>query len=127
MTDERQPRTILVVDDNLDIRAFAKKFLEIAGYAVITAADGEEGIRFYQQHQSSIALLLTDVRMPNMNGLELAHRVRKIDSNLPVLLMSGDARCDWTGLECVPKPLRPADLIATVSRALHAKAQRASA
>jgi CheY-like chemotaxis protein len=127
MTDERQRRTILVVDDNLDIRGFAKKFLEIAGYAVITAADGEEGIRFYQEHQSSIVLLLTDVRMPNINGLELAHRVLSMDSNLPVLLMSGDAGCDWPGLECVPKPFRPADLIATVSRALHAKAQPVSA
>jgi CheY-like chemotaxis protein len=127
MTDERQRRTILVVDDNLDIRAFAKKFLEIAGYAVITAADGEEGIRFYQEHQSSIVLLLTDVRMPNINGLELAHRVLSMDSKLPVLLMSGDAGCDWLGLECVPKPFRPADLIATVSRALHARAQPVSA
>ena len=127
MTDERQRRTILVVDDNLDIRGFAKKFLEIAGYAVITAADGEEGIRFYQEHQASIVLVLTDVRMPNLNGLELAHRVFRMDSRLPVLLMSGEAGCDWPGLECVPKPFRPADLLETVSRVLHAKAQRASA
>jgi CheY-like chemotaxis protein len=127
MTDERQRRTILVVDDNLDIRAFAKKFLEIAGYAVITAADGEEGIRFYQEHQSSIVLLLTDVRMPNINGLELAHRVLRMDSKLPVLLMSGEPGCDSLGMECVPKPFRPADLIETVSRVLHAKAQAASA
>jgi CheY-like chemotaxis protein len=127
MTDERQRRTILVVDDNLDIRGFAKKFLEIAGYAVITAADGEEGIRFYQEHQASIVLVLTDVRMPNLNGLELAHRVLRMDSRLPVLLMSGEAGCDWPGLECVPKPFRPADLLETVSRVLHAKAQRASA
>lgn len=127
MTDERQRRTILVVDDNLDILAFAKKFLEIAGYAVITAADGEEGIRYYQEHQSSIVLLLTDVRMPNIDGLELVHHVRRIDSKLPVLLMSGEPGCDWPGMECVPKPFRPADLIETVSRVLHAKAQRASA
>ena len=127
MTDERQRRTILVVDDDLVIRGFAKKFLEIAGYSVITAADGEEGIRFYQRHQASIVLLLTDVRMPNINGLELAHRVRGMDSKLPVLLMSGDAGCDWPGLECVSKPFRPADLIETVSRVLHAKAQAASA
>ena len=127
MTDERQRRTILVVDDNLYIRAFAKKFLEIAGYAVITAADGEEAIRFYQEHQASIALLLSDVRMPNINGLELAHRVLRMDSKLPVLLMSGEAGCDWPDLECVPKPFRPADLIDTVSRVLQAKAQQASA
>lgn len=127
MTDERQRRTILVVDDNHDIRGFAKKFLEIAGYAVVTAADGEEGIRLYQRYQSSIVLLLTDVRMPNINGLELAERVQRIDSKLPVLLMSGDAGCEWPGLECVPKPLRPGYLIETVSRMLHSKAQRASA
>jgi DNA-binding response OmpR family regulator len=44
MTEDTQRGTILVVDDNLDIRGFAKRFSGIAGYTVITAADGEEGL-----------------------------------------------------------------------------------
>jgi CheY-like chemotaxis protein len=122
MAHDIQGGIILVVDDNLDIRKLAKLFLENSGYAVVTAADGEEGLRTYQDRQASIALLLSDVKMPNMNGTELADRVLRIDSQLPVLLMSGDAGCDYGGLECVVKPFRPAQLIEAVSRILNAKA-----
>jgi CheY-like chemotaxis protein len=58
---------------------------------VVTADDGEEGLRVYKKHQPSIALLLTDVMMPNMNGMDLADRDLQLDSHLPVLFMSGDA------------------------------------
>jgi CheY-like chemotaxis protein len=122
MAHDIQGGIILVVDDNLDIRKLAKLFLENSGYAVVTAADGEEGLRMYQDRQASIALLISDVKMPNMNGTELASRVLRIDSQLPVLLMSGDAECDYGGLECIVKPFRPAELIDAVSRVLNAKA-----
>ncbi len=121
MTRNSPCGTILVVDDNCDIRMFAKRFLETAGWNVVTAADGEEGLRFYEEHQSNIVLLLTDVMMPNLNGWELTERVRGIDSQLPVLFMSGD---DWSahqGLECVAKPFLPDELIAKVNRVLNAK------
>jgi CheY-like chemotaxis protein len=122
MANDRQRDTILVVDDNLDIRKLAKTFLEHSGYTVLTAADGDEGLRVYEEQQADIVLLLSDVRMPNMNGLELADRVVRMDSKLPVLLMSGDAECDYGGLECVGKPFRPAELIEAVSRVLNTKA-----
>jgi CheY-like chemotaxis protein len=128
MTTGTQCGTILVVDDNLDIRAFAKRFLETAGWTVVTAADGAEGLRFYTEHQSTIVLLLTDVVMPNINGFELADRVLRMDSQLPVLLMSGDAWAAYRGLECIVKPFRSAELLDKVSRALHANthAERSS-
>jgi response regulator RpfG family c-di-GMP phosphodiesterase len=69
---DKECATILVVDDNLAIRAISKTFLENAGYTVITATDGEEGLSFFLQRQSSISLVLTDVMMPNMNGFDLA-------------------------------------------------------
>jgi DNA-binding response OmpR family regulator len=122
MTRDEQIGTILLVDDNVDIRELARRFLEAAGYTVATASDGEEGLRFYQEHQSSIGLLLTDVLMPNIDGLELADRVLGIDSQLPVLFMSGD---DWhahRGLECLAKPFHPAELVEKVGRVLKANA-----
>jgi len=118
MTRDAQNGTILIVDDNLDVRAFAQVFLEHAGYSVVTAADGEEGLRYYETHRSSIALLLTDVTMPNMNGLELADRVLGLDSQLPVLFMSGDTWSADRGFGCVAKPFRPAQLVERVSRVL---------
>jgi response regulator RpfG family c-di-GMP phosphodiesterase len=72
MKHDKEGITILIVDDNLAIRAISKTFLENAGYTVITATDGEEGLRFFLQRQSSISLVLTEVMMPNMNGFDLA-------------------------------------------------------
>jgi CheY-like chemotaxis protein len=120
MTHDTQCGTILVVDDNLDICAFAKRFLETAGWSVVTAADGAEGLRFYQEHQSSIVLLLTDVVMPNIGGHELADRVLRMDSQLPVLFMSGDSWGAYRGLECISKPFRSTELVEKISRVLSA-------
>jgi two-component system, cell cycle sensor histidine kinase and response regulator CckA len=122
MIGQAKVGTILVVDDNVDIRWFARLFLETAGYAVVTAADGQEGLRLYQQHQSDIVLLLTDVVMPNLNGLELAHRVLEIDPQLPVLFMSGQAGGGYRGSEFLAKPFRPTALVEGVGRALNANA-----
>ena len=110
--------TILVVDDNRDICAMAKVILEREGYSVVTAADGEEAFRYFEIHQPSILLLLTDVTMPNMNGPDLADRVLGIDSQLPVLLMSGDAWRGYRGLTCIQKPFFSAELVERVRRAL---------
>ncbi len=119
-SDNSQRGTILVVDDNRDICSIAKRFLETEGWTVVTAADGEEGLRFYEQHRSAIVLVLTDVVMPNKNGLELADRVLGMDSQLPVLLMSGDAECDYRGLQCLAKPFGAAELVDKISRVLEA-------
>ena len=120
-SEDAQRGTILVVDDNGDIRAFAKRFLETAGWNVVTAADGEEAFRCYEEHQSNIVLLLTDVTMPKINGWELADLVLRVDSRLPILFMSGGAWSAHQGMECVAKPFLPAELIAKVNRVLNAK------
>jgi len=120
MTPDMQNGTILIVDDNLDVCASARAFLEHAGYSVVTAADGAEALQCYEIHQSSIVLLLTDVTMPRMNGLDLADRVLRIDSRLPVLFMSGDSWNADRGFGCLAKPFRPAELVERVSGALNA-------
>jgi DNA-binding response OmpR family regulator len=122
-TCETQREVILVVDDNVGIRGFARVFLEDAGYSVITAADGEEALCVYEQHQSSIALLLTDIAMPNLNGFELADRVCQIDPTQPILFMSGRyAGIVYRDLECIAKPFRPGELVERVARSLNATA-----
>jgi CheY-like chemotaxis protein len=108
--------TILVVDDNFEIRSLLKIFLEKAGYIVATAADGLEAINFFTQYQSRIAMLLTDVRMPNMNGIDLADRVWELDSQLPVLFMSGDTRNASRGLGCLRKPFNSVELVNRVKQ-----------
>jgi DNA-binding response OmpR family regulator len=120
-----QRNTILVVDDDLGIRSLLKIFLEKAGYTVATAADGQEGLSFFVQYQSSIALLLTDVRMPNMNGIDLADRVLELDAQVPVLFMSGDAWNVSCSLGCLAKPFNSVELVTRVNQVVGAPSQRA--
>lgn len=123
MARDVQNGTILIVDDNFDVRAFAQAFLENGGYAVVTAADGQEGLRRYKIHRSSVVLLLTDVSMPKMNGLQLADRILDLDSHLPVLFMSGDAWSADRGFGCIVKPFNAVELVARVNQILDVKAR----
>jgi two-component system, cell cycle sensor histidine kinase and response regulator CckA len=120
MAYEAESRTILVVDDDIDICELAKLVLENAGYRVVTAVDGEEGLRFFEELRACIILVLTDVTMPKMNGLELASRVLRIDSQLPVLFISGKAWSAYPGFQCIAKPVLAVELLARVHQALTA-------
>jgi DNA-binding response OmpR family regulator len=117
-----RPRAILVVDDNAAIRLLVRDFLEAAGYTVIVAADGEAALDFFSRNRAVIALLLTDVEMPIMNGLDLADRVLELEGNLPVLFMSGTTGVADRGYGCVEKPFHGAELVARVEVALQQRA-----
>src|SRR5271169_757453 len=81
--------TILLVEDEANLRYLARQFLEKQGYRVIEAADGAVAIQVAVAHDGVIHLLLTDVIMPGMNGRELAQRISEIRPNVKVLYMSG--------------------------------------
>ena len=81
--------TILVVEDEANLRRLTRQFLENRGYTVLEAADGAAAVQICVAHQGTIHLLLTDVIMPGMNGRELANRVAEIRPNMKVLYMSG--------------------------------------
>jgi len=80
---------ILVIDDEPDIRTFLEEILESAGHEVILAADGREGVR---QHCTSPAdLLITDLFMPNQEGLETIREFRARFPEVAIIAMSGKA------------------------------------
>jgi len=81
--------TILLVEDEANLRYLARQYLEKQGYKVIEAADGAVAMQIAVAHESVIHLLLTDVIMPGMNGRELAQRIAEIRPNVKVLYMSG--------------------------------------
>ncbi|HET9409158.1 MAG TPA: ATP-binding protein [Candidatus Sulfotelmatobacter sp.] len=81
--------TILLVEDETNLRFLCRQFLEKQGYKVIEAADGAVAMQIVVAHEGVIHLLLTDVIMPGMNGRELAQRVVEIRPNVKVLYMSG--------------------------------------
>ena len=82
-------KTILVADDAPDILALARDILEADGYAVLTAADGEEALRVAERHQGPILGLLADVVMPKVTGPELADRLTRARPGTKVVFMSG--------------------------------------
>lgn len=81
--------TVLLVEDEADVRTLTCEFLKAAGYQVLTAVDGEEGLDIAQKIADQIDVLVTDVVMPRMRGPELAKQLRRRLPDLKVVYMSG--------------------------------------
>ncbi|MGH7400650.1 MAG: response regulator [Candidatus Rokuibacteriota bacterium] len=86
---ETSPATVLVVEDEAEVRALARDVLELNGYTVLEALDVADAVRLSESHPGPIDLLITDVVMPRASGPELARRLRARRPGLPVLCMSG--------------------------------------
>lgn len=86
MTDNSR-NTILVVDDEEGILEITEEYFERRGYEVYTASNGVEAIKIVESVK--IGCCFTDINMPEMDGLELAERIRRIDNTLPVIVMTG--------------------------------------
>ncbi|MFH2010078.1 MAG: response regulator [bacterium] len=83
--------TLLLVDDEIDVRESGALLLETLGFAVITAANGAEAVTLYGQRAASIAVVLMDIRMPVLGGAEAFRQIRALDPTAAVLIMSGYA------------------------------------
>ena len=81
--------TILVVEDDDGLRRLATTVLRLSGYRVIGVAGGAEAIEAAATHQDSIHLVLSDVAMPRMSGLQLVERLRGLGLTVPTIFMSG--------------------------------------
>jgi CheY-like chemotaxis protein len=89
--------TVLIVEDDDAVRAVTRRALARFGYTVLIAAGGEEALRVAREHAGKIDLLLTDVMMPGMNGVEVAARISEISPGIRVFYMSGYADRDLLG------------------------------
>lgn len=119
---------VLVVEDNVKIAASLKRGLEAEGYAVETAADGEEGLEFGLQPSAGYDLAILDLMLPRMDGLEVCRRWRKSGRKFPVLMLTAKADVadrirglDSGADDYLPKPFDFAELVARV-RALGRRA-----
>jgi CheY-like chemotaxis protein len=85
----RGTATILLAEDEQDVREVAREFLESGGYTVIEARDGAEALKLAENQETTIGLLITDMVMPGMTGQELAGRLQEKRAGLRALYMSG--------------------------------------
>jgi CheY-like chemotaxis protein len=121
--------TILVVEDEANVREFLARALRQFGYTVMEAADGTEGLRLVREHSGHIALIVSDVVMPGISGRELAEQAAMSDPAVRILLISGYPGRDpleggedpENGRSFLQKPVAPADLARTVRAMLDAK------
>ena len=117
----------LVADDESAIRDITAALLTRFGFRVITADDGLETVDCYTRHAGEITLLLMDLNMPRLNGLEAALRIRHINPNLPVLFMSGYPREQVMGrfgrqahTDFIKKPFQSSELLAGIRNVMEA-------
>ena len=107
---------ILIVDDNAAIRELLRFVLEEEGYEVIEAADGAEGLQRYQTAPTD--LVITDLQMPGMDGLELLQALRRVVPAPVLMAISGDRDTLMQAMRFTPytfaKPLRLEQVLAAV-------------
>jgi PAS domain S-box-containing protein len=124
-------RTLLLVEDEPGVRGLAAQVLEEAGHRVLRAGNGEEALALAASFDGAIALLLTDVVMPGMNGRALAERMRVLQPGITVLYMSGytddmvvRAGVVTEGTAFLQKPYTPETLVERVRALLPQSAPR---
>lgn len=118
------PPVILLVDDLVTIRKLGKLILDQKGYTTLTAENGAEALAIYGEHRRGIDLVILDLNMPGISGVETWRRLREINPNVRVVIASGYSEESIAEDESarpegfVIKPYTPDELVNTVRNAL---------
>lgn len=136
MTTGTSNRSLMVIDDDPDLREMLQEMFSERGFDVVTAPDGEEGLRL--SHERPPDLIILDIFMPRMNGLEVLATLKRAHPDLPVIVVSagGEQALDQASLamfsrlrkgagRLFDKPLNMKQLAATVDELLARKDGRA--
>jgi DNA-binding NtrC family response regulator len=118
-------RIILVVDDEPGVRRLACQMLEREGFKTIEAETGRQALAALVSHPGRVSLVVSDVRMPEMNGIELEQAIREEWPALPVILISGEITREWVlrlvrevPLRLLRKPFEQGELLEKVRELL---------
>jgi signal transduction histidine kinase/ActR/RegA family two-component response regulator len=121
----RGSETVLLVEDDPDVRKVVEGVLQKAGYRVISAENGADGLERFMEHKGEVRLLITDVILPGLNGRDLYAAVRKEQPGIVTIFMSGyssdimdDEVMEDTATHYLTKPFRPDDLLGKIREAL---------
>ncbi|HEY3012569.1 MAG TPA: response regulator [Gemmatimonadales bacterium] len=125
--------SVLVVDDETAVRRFAARVLEREGFGVIEATDGAEALELVQVQGAPIDVVVTDIVMPRLNGVELMQALFLSHPDIPVILMSGYATSALSELgiatpcSILTKPFAAERLLAEVHRCVRSRGGDSSA
>lgn len=118
---------ILLVDDEAAVRTTTRRLLERNGWRVIEASNGDEAFALFLTHRDKLSVVLTDVRMPGVDGVDLVRRVRNVTPEFPVLFFSGYDELDQIGaadvanVPLIAKPFSVSDLLNGLRQAIRAE------
>jgi DNA-binding response OmpR family regulator len=108
----------LIVEDNDNLRNLLQRTLEGVGFSVLPAADGEEALRWSEQHEDAIEIVVSDIVMPGLNGLELSKLIRAARPETKVLFITGFgdqfSELREYGADILEKPFLPSELVRKV-------------
>ena len=111
--------TIMIVDDDPEVRMIVAEFLDDFGYRVLQAKGGAEALELLAQTQG-LRMMITDIRMPDMSGIELANIATQRQTDLKIILISGYFVGQQVKRRCLRKPFRMKELEAAVRAELDA-------
>lgn len=113
---------ILIAEDEVVIRNLVRHILQAEGHEILAAADGYEALELSRRYAGNIDLLITDVKMPRMDGLELIEKLVKERPNIRVMVMSGhlseEVRGRQSGFAFLQKPFPPRAFLSKVKEVL---------
>jgi CheY-like chemotaxis protein len=122
--------TILIVEDNANLRELLQRTLERHGFSVHSATDGAEALRWSEQQEGSIEILISNIVMPGLNGLELAKRIRAVRAETKFLFMTGFGdqfpEVREYDAEVLEKPFLPLELVRKVEHMLNQQEESAT-
>lgn len=126
LSAERPMQSILVIDDDKLMRLALARILVSAGYNVVQASDGDEGLQCYRTQEFD--LVITDLIMPDKEGIQIIRELKKENSKIRIIAMSAGGRggatdyLKWAKLmgakQCLSKPIKREDLLLAVSSVL---------
>ena len=124
-------RTILVGEDELEVRSYLEMALRCHGYSIESAQDGEEVLACLDRERGRISLVLLDIMMPRKDGLETLRDIRRVDRDLPIIMLSGASSplkvveaMKSGATDFIPKPVSHEDLCDAIEKAVGGGAPR---
>ena len=119
-------RSIIVVDDEIELATLFKTFLNQQGFNTISFVDPVLALEYFKETSDKHSLIITDLRMPSLNGLELAKKVRELNTNIKIFLMTAFETRDLENHvdfkmaridRLIQKPVRCSDLKEMINKA----------